>query len=602
MTGQIHSGSAMDPYEFTVFHLFSGLGGGALGFAGARGRHGSVYGRFRTLGGVDVDSDACADFRMLTGVTSTVLDLFTRSDYADFHGHEPPADWHEATAEDLRAAASHQRPDVVFTSPPCKGISALLPTAQAESPKYRALNRLTVRGIRLALEAWADDPPSLIIFENVPRITSVRGAELLAETKATLSGAGYVVADGTHDMGAVGGLSQHRVRYLLVARRPDRCPPVLFQPPLREVRSIGEAIGPLPLPDDPAAGVMHRLPRLQWLTWVRLALIRAGHDWRDLQCPEVGRYRIVPSGCAPFNHIHRVSDFGAPAGAVTSSRDQAVSDPRLGYEPRRGACRVTRWDETATTVTGSASPSGGNMPCSAADPRIPHRPTRRAGDLHVGAWEGPANTVTGEDSVGSGAPSVGDPRGGPYGVVAWDGPAGTVTGNMRPSCGTTPANVADPRLGCSPRSGAYGVTAWEEPCGAVTASVDVHTQGVGAVADPRLPSDNDGGAWIIIAEDGTWHRPLTTLELAALQGLPTLLEDGRPLVLAGGSQAKWRERIGNAVPVPAARAIAEQMLSTLIQAEMGVRFSLNFSGTPIWVRPGVDREIMRQDAVLAVGP
>ncbi len=87
---------------------------------------------------------------------------------------------------------------------------------------------------------------------------------------------------------------------------------------------------------------------------------------------------------------------------------------------------------------------------------------------------------------------------------------------------------------------------------------------------------------VIIALDGTWHRPLTTLELAVLQGFPAVLPDGRPLVLAGRSDARWRERIGNAVPPPAARAIAEAILRAMLPSRLGVWVMGN---TPIWVRP-----------------
>jgi site-specific DNA-cytosine methylase len=86
----------------------------------------------------------------------------------------------------------------------------------------------------------------------------------------------------------------------------------------------------------------------------------------------------------------------------------------------------------------------------------------------------------------------------------------------------------------------------------------------------------------LIAADGTWHRPLTTLELAALQGFPIEL-DGRPLVLSGSSQSAWRERIGNAVPPPTAQAIAEQMLISLLQADLEM-FALSASGD-VWVAP-----------------
>jgi hypothetical protein len=71
---------------------------------------------------------------------------------------------------------------------------------------------------------------------------------------------------------------------------------------------------------------------------------------------------------------------------------------------------------------------------------------------------------------------------------------------------------------------------------------------------------------------------LTTLELAALQGLPTML-NGKPL--AGRRVAAWRERIGNAVPVGAGKAIAEQILRSLLAARLG---TWTLGSTGIWVK------------------
>ena len=80
--------------------------------------------------------------------------------------------------------------------------------------------------------------------------------------------------------------------------------------------------------------------------------------------------------------------------------------------------------------------------------------------------------------------------------------------------------------------------------------------------------------------DGTWHRPFTTLELAALQ---SLVDPEEHLELEGLSDASWRERIGNAVPPAAATAIANTMGHTLLLAWSGESFML--SAVPIWVRP-----------------
>jgi hypothetical protein len=82
-------------------------------------------------------------------------------------------------------------------------------------------------------------------------------------------------------------------------------------------------------------------------------------------------------------------------------------------------------------------------------------------------------------------------------------------------------------------------------------------------------------------EDGTWHRPLTTLELAVLQGLPAFHGDGTPLVLAGQSHSAWRKRIGNAVPPPAAQAVATAMLTTLIAGSENLLLWNSFMAT-VW--------------------
>lgn len=99
------------------------------------------------------------------------------------------------------------------------------------------------------------------------------------------------------------------------------------------------------------------------------------------------------------------------------------------------------------------------------------------------------------------------------------------------------------------------------------------------VADPRMPSANDKLIAIVRALDGTWHRPFTTLELACPQ---SLVEPEEYLELDGLSDQGWRERIGNAVPPDAARAITEVMGTTLLLAESGETFVL--SATPVWVR------------------
>nr|WP_265413451.1 DNA cytosine methyltransferase [Pseudomonas aeruginosa] len=614
------------------FHFCCGLGGGAAGFNRARPRVGNVEAEWVCLGGIDVDPAGLRDFERLAGVPGTLLDLFTRDQYVRFHGKEPPAGWREATPEDIRRAAGGCRPDAVFISSPCKGASGLLSEKMSLTPKYQALNELTLRCIWLMGEAWADDPVPLIVFENVPRLAS-RGRHLLDQINSLLGGFGYAVAETTHDCGELGGLAQSRKRFLLVARHVEKVPPFLYEPEKKSLRAVGDILGRMPLPGDiEAAGPMHRVPSLQWKTWVRLALVRAGSDWRSLNdlAVEDGYLRdliIVPEyhrGVLGVNHWG--DSCGVVAGASRPMNGRfSVADPRapanaLQYQQYG----LRRWTDTSGAIIGVKSPGQGTY--SVADPR-----GQSFGKYPVTDWDGPSGTVIAASTTGQGAFAVADPR--PdvtwhknvFRVVSMDQHAGTVTTGHGPSSGGQA--VADPRYhnwhpGASSRKlhvgewgsatgtvtgsqqvasgalsiadprafdrqpgdawvggGHYGVMGWDQVSGAVSASAR-YDNGRWSVADPRMPAANDRLTCIIQSLDGTWHRPFTTLELAALQ---SLVDPEEQLVLDGLSDSDWRERIGNAVPPAAAEAIAGVMGTTLLLAEQGETFML--SNTPIWVRP-----------------
>ncbi|HBO8762935.1 TPA: DNA cytosine methyltransferase [Pseudomonas aeruginosa] len=570
------------------FHFCCGLGGGAAGFNRARPWVGNVEAEWVCLGGIDVDPAGLRDFERLAGVPGTLLDLFTRDQYVRFHGKEPPAGWREATPEDIRRAAGGRRPDAVFISSPCKGASGLLSEKMSLTPKYQALNELTLRCIWLMGEAWADDPVPLIVFENVPRLAS-RGRHLLDQINSLLGGFGYAVAETTHDCGELGGLAQSRKRFLLVARHVEKVPPFLYEPEKKSLRAVGDILGRMPLPGDiEAAGPMHRVPSLQWKTWVRLALVRAGSDWRSLNdlAVEDGYLRdliIVPEyhrGVLGVNHWG--DSCGVVAGASRPMNGRfSVADPRapanaLQYQQYG----VRRWTDTSGAIIGVKSPGQGTY--SVADPR-----GQSFGKYPVTDWDGPAGTVIAASTTGQGAFAVADPRhSGPakhsneFRIVPWSRHAQAVT-----SAHGTGQCVEDPRVlnrtkGDSYLTGGhYGVVGFDQSAGAVSASAR-HDNGRWSVADPRMPAANDRLTCIIRSLDGTWHRPFTTLELAALQ---SLVDPEEQLVLDGLSDSDWRERIGNAVPPAAAEAIAGVMGTTLLLAEAGETFML--SNTPIWVRP-----------------
>lgn len=676
----------MSRVEIRHFHLFCGLGGGAKGFNRGEARVGRMHAKFRCIGGVDVDAAACADFGRLVGVPATHMDLFSRDQYVNFHGREPADDWREATPQDIQRAAGGERPHIVFLSAPCKGFSGLLAEKVSKTGKYQALNALTLRGVWLMQEAWAGDPPELIVFENVPRIMH-RGRPLLDQIGGLLRRYGYVVAETTHDCGEIGNLAQSRKRFLLVARHAEKVPPFLYEPAKHRLRGVGEVLSKLPVPGPEPVLPMHRMPSLQWKTWVRLAFVEAGSDWRSLNRLNVedgvlADYGIVPEGEC-HNGAYGVKDWEAPAGTVTAAGRPgcgsfAVADPRPAAFSDRGAYGVGGWEDPAATLTSQRAPGQGRF--SVADPRIDGHD--KSVQLGVRPWDRAAGVVTGKMFVGGGPHAVADPRvkgarfnnlfrivpfdaaspaiagpGGPGGglavadprggpgrhvngkyrvagygepsstvlaasttgngafavadpryaawhpgassaklrVAGWGQHGGTVTGAQQVASGAL--SVADPRW----RDGAehyltgghYGVMPWQYPAGAVSAAGQ-HDNGRWSVADPRdpetcadtqtdpdacLPEPTERLVAVIKALDGTWHRPFTTLELAALQ---SLVDPDEILELDGLSDSAWRERIGNAVPPDAARAIASTMGRTLLLAWSGETFAL--SSEPIWVR------------------
>lgn len=577
--------------EIRHFHLYCGSGGGAKGFNAAQAALGSFRAKFRCIGGVDVDPAGIRDFTRFAGVQGTVMDLFDREQYVAFHDCEPPTGWKEAGPEDLRSAAGGEFPNILFLSAPCKGYSGLLSESKSRSEKYQALNRLALRGVFLAMEAFRDDPPELILFENVPRIAN-RGRQFLDSIVGLLRAYGYAVAETTHDCGEIGGLGQSRKRFLLVARHCLKVPPFLYEPEKRPLRSVGDVLGALPLPGDLSAGPMHRVPSLQWKTWVRLAFVLAGSDWRSLNRLQVADgylkdYLLVPE--VRRDNYLGVRGWDQPARTVTSesrpsSGGHSVADPRFA-SAEYSQFGVKRWDEVAATVTAQRSPGQG--PFSVADPRASG--TRHNNVFRVVRWDGPSPSITGGSGPSAGGLAVSDPRTvarrGGWGVLPWDGSSGTIQAQSLPSNGRF--SVADPRMSWGAkresfdRGGHYGVIPWDFHSGAVSAAAG-HDNGRWSVADPRieaLPAADEKIVAQIIAEDGTWHRPFTTLELAALQGFVDLEER---FTMDGDSDTAWRERIGNAVPPPAAAAIAGEMGRTLLLAWSGQSFALG--STPIWVR------------------
>lgn len=474
-------------HEFTTGYLFCGAGVGAFGSDCAEVEWEGQRAVVRNVGGIDFDQERCATFTKLTGAPALCADI----------GRMRP--------RELRAFFGPQAPYFMKWSPPCKGASRLTSKKRAATKKYQDMNRLAVLAARKMLAAWkGDERPVQVVIENVPAYKH-RCPENLAEVVRLGRRAGYEVSVVEHDLGEEAGLAQRRNRLTICWRDPKRCPVPVSMPSKKRLRGVGEVLGPLPYPDDPRAGKHHRLPRIEWLNAVRLALVPPGGDWRDLP-PRGGVVAwlesrgLWPAGVdtAPFRDMveeqlgtpvqpgqqrrevhrrHPVQAWQEPAPTVSGPGGAglcAVEDPRgldgigLGHAPRRGAEGVTAWDGPAPTVRGVARHDNGGA--AVADPRALEELARGASEgagvakknglLGVGAWSEPAATVIGHASVSraQGVGAVADPRSmedlalradgraGTCGVIDWQKPAPTVIGMPYVSGGSSPVPVADPRV------------------------------------------------------------------------------------------------------------------------------------------------------------
>lgn len=310
-----------------------------------------------------------------------------------------------------------------------------------------------------------------------------------------------------------------------------------------------------------------------------------------------------------------VEPWSSPSHTVTGSGHVrshwgSVSDPRLTpSDSRHGAYGVEPWDEAASTVTGGRIMA---HRAAAADPRLAPRAGRQFSQFGLGSPDDPSHAVVGHAKLDTSWASWADPRlsnaprAGTIGVQGWDDPAHTIIGHSRAEKGCV---TADPRVTCKVRERAYGVSSWEEAFPTSVIGWPVPGNGPWQVADPRGHHVEVDG-WVIGAQvwlrpglrfdlknkcarqfvlltwepktqRWLWHRPMTTAELARLQDLPVLADDGTPLKLHGKSHTAWRERIGNAVPARAAEAIGRVVAKALRCAPLG--FALDCD--PVWVAP-----------------
>lgn len=315
-----------------------------------------------------------------------------------------------------------------------------------------------------------------------------------------------------------------------------------------DIVAVRRVLGVLPSPLADHGDEMHELPGTSAMTALRLAC--ADPD-RVVSPNSKGDWRDIPE---------RVRCMWGPVPAHVRVR------PRAGRSKKNGKHGVEGWGAPAHTVTGAGARPPSSR-CSVADPRVrrhlkPARPgSRRAkgspDDFGVASFRRPHTTVRATMEVQTSRASVADPhvaaprlgcrpRKGSHGVQSRRQPARTVVGHA--SHDNSISSLADPQVGRAagwrrdPHRGSFEVNSLHRPARTVRAKHDPRTAPA-AVVDARgwpLPTHflviEDGEHvlygpeldftnprpvhTVIVAPDGTWHRPMTDRELFCLQSFP----------------------------------------------------------------------------------
>lgn len=306
-----------------------------------------------------------------------------------------------------------------------------------------------------------------------------------------------------------------------------------------------------------------------------------------------------------------VHDHNAPSHTIlaTARMDTgwaSVCDPRTSKVSRSGPYGVEDAHAPSGAVIASADVTCGSF--AWADPRLPERSGRLNGGFGVEDAREPAHAVVSTNKVDVTWASVTEPRlasqpaakpkksskhNGHLGVQDGDDPARTIIGALRAGNGW--GSVADVRVGCDPREGSYGVADGARPLPTSVIGAAITQNGPWSWPDPRTTAHSGGFApthrlalgedgvlelltldgsrpldlsstspradVVIVALDGSYHRPMTDLELALLQGFPSRVR-GEWLAIPGSREAR-RRGIGNAIPPLTARAIADACLEAI---------------------------------------
>jgi len=289
-----------------VVDLFSGCGGGSLGFLAAG---------FRVVGAVEIESDPASSYARLVGTAPTIADI------------------RDVSGSDLVGGlGSGNELTLLFGCPPCQSFT-ILRRGGAPVALDAARDTLPAEYLRLVTEL----NPRHIAFENVPGFAEGRGRAEFERLISDVTDLGYTTVWQVLDA-ADFGVPQHRRRLLVLGSRigPPKLPAPTHGPGRLDHVTVRRAVADLrPLesgevdPDDP----MHRARRHRAIALERLRCVPEGGGRMDL--PERLRLRCHGDHDGHLDIYGRMS-WDRPAPTLTSGCTN-VTRGRFGHPEQHRA-------------------------------------------------------------------------------------------------------------------------------------------------------------------------------------------------------------------------------------------------------------------------
>lgn len=211
-----------DNDAYQVVDLFCGSGGMSLGFAVA----GTLYKKFKLIGGFDINPDACKSYEENFGIPCMQGDVRNLAEDNNEYDKFLNAIGYDS-----------EKPALLIGCAPCQGFSS---HRKKHWDEIDERNDLVIAFAKVVKKM----KPDCVVMENVPELLSKKYWDYFATMKKMIEDEGYIVKQAIYNAAAF-GVPQERFRSVVIGMKKNFVlPQLLFDK--EQYRTVRDAIGSLP--------------------------------------------------------------------------------------------------------------------------------------------------------------------------------------------------------------------------------------------------------------------------------------------------------------------------------------------------------------------